>query len=86
MTNTKNINLGATDSVRAAARREDEKTERRQSRKCKDASIHVRNEELGRSRMYKIMKMERESLRIQRETFVAFQTVILSDQSLDTVG
>ncbi len=35
VTNTKSINLGATDSVRAAVWREDEKMERRQSRQCK---------------------------------------------------
>lgn len=35
VTNTESINLGATDSVRAAVRREDEKMARRQSRQCK---------------------------------------------------
>lgn len=35
VTNTKSINREATDSVRAAVQREDEKMERRQCRPCK---------------------------------------------------
>lgn len=63
VTNTKSINLGATDSVRAAVRREDEKMERRQSRLCKVVRghvarcIHVRDGGVGERENVQIRKM-----------------------------